>query len=212
MLKLPEHTALLRHHGKHRRLSTARTANGALQLRDSTATHLHFPLSSADLFEDVCRDHIAFGDIAVPPDHAPLNPEDDDDVVPDQHAAFGIHHAIAAAAHPAAGSALRGSAHHSAAAAAAAAIAGTMPDREALWRDFGLDALASSNAGAVGTGLAGRRRRAPAGRTLALRRREGGAGVALRRGAGDGASAASASQEGSVAGSAAAAGQNGMPR
>lgn len=26
----------------------------------------------------------------MPPQHQPLNPEDEDDVVPDQHAAFGI--------------------------------------------------------------------------------------------------------------------------
>lgn len=26
----------------------------------------------------------------VPPQHQPINPEDEDDVVPDQHAAFGI--------------------------------------------------------------------------------------------------------------------------
>lgn len=29
----------------------------------------------------------------MPPQHQPLNPEDEDDVVPDQHAAFGIQRA-----------------------------------------------------------------------------------------------------------------------
>jgi hypothetical protein len=29
----------------------------------------------------------------VPPHHQPINPEDEDDVVPDQHAAFGIQRA-----------------------------------------------------------------------------------------------------------------------
>ena len=29
----------------------------------------------------------------MPPQHQPINPEDEDDVVPDQHAAFGIQRA-----------------------------------------------------------------------------------------------------------------------
>ncbi|KAL1999222.1 hypothetical protein VTN02DRAFT_4868 [Thermoascus thermophilus] len=33
-------------------------------------------------------------DIYVPPQHQPLNPEDEDDVIPDQHAAFGITRAM----------------------------------------------------------------------------------------------------------------------
>jgi hypothetical protein len=33
-------------------------------------------------------------DIYVPPQHQPPNPEDEDDVVPDQHAAFGITRAM----------------------------------------------------------------------------------------------------------------------
>ena len=32
-------------------------------------------------------------DIYIPPHHQPVNPEDEDDVVPDQHAAFGIQRA-----------------------------------------------------------------------------------------------------------------------
>jgi len=32
-------------------------------------------------------------DIYVPPQYQPINPEDEDDVVPDQHAAFGIQRA-----------------------------------------------------------------------------------------------------------------------
>lgn len=59
--------------------------------RDSTRTHVH--LSSgriADLFEDFCRDKLPDDDVYVPPHHQPINPEDEDDVIPDQHAAFGI--------------------------------------------------------------------------------------------------------------------------
>lgn len=46
----------------------------------------------ADLFEDFCSPHsrLPVDDVYVPPQHQPINPEDEDDVVPDQHAAFGI--------------------------------------------------------------------------------------------------------------------------
>ncbi|KAI3335015.1 Apc13p protein-domain-containing protein [Ustulina deusta] len=44
----------------------------------------------ADLFEDFCKDKLPDDEIYVPPHHQPINPEDEDDVVPDQHAAFGI--------------------------------------------------------------------------------------------------------------------------
>ncbi|MCJ1284061.1 hypothetical protein MMC26_003392 [Xylographa opegraphella] len=37
--------------------------------------------------------HLPHEPIYVPPQHQPLNPEDEDDVVPDQHAAFGIQRA-----------------------------------------------------------------------------------------------------------------------
>ena len=44
----------------------------------------------ADLFDDFCKDRLPDDEIYVPPQHQPVNPEDEDDVVPDQHAAFGI--------------------------------------------------------------------------------------------------------------------------
>ncbi len=47
----------------------------------------------ADLFEDFCRDRLPDDEILVPAHHRPVNPEDEDDVVPDQHAAFGIQRA-----------------------------------------------------------------------------------------------------------------------
>lgn len=43
-----------------------------------------------DLFEDFCKDKLPADDVYVPPHLQPINPEDEDDVVPDQHAAFGI--------------------------------------------------------------------------------------------------------------------------
>lgn len=72
------------------------------QSKDTTRTplHLHFP-HHADLFEDFTRTHLAPDEIYVPPQHQPLNPEDEDDVVPDQHAAFGITRAMGANREPA---------------------------------------------------------------------------------------------------------------
>ncbi|KAF2238781.1 hypothetical protein EV356DRAFT_219057 [Viridothelium virens] len=62
--------------------------------RDSSHTYVHLNQPRiADLFEDFCRTRIAPEDIYVLPQHQPVNPEDEDDVVPDQHAAFGIQRA-----------------------------------------------------------------------------------------------------------------------
>lgn len=55
----------------------------------------------ADLFEDFCKDKLPNDDIYVPPQHQPVNPEDEDDVVPDQHAAFGIQRATQKSKEPA---------------------------------------------------------------------------------------------------------------
>lgn len=46
-----------------------------------------------DLFEDFCKDKLPDDEVYVPQQHQPINPEDEDDVVPDQHAAFGIQRA-----------------------------------------------------------------------------------------------------------------------
>ncbi|KAK4982353.1 hypothetical protein LTR66_009328 [Elasticomyces elasticus] len=62
--------------------------------RDSSFTYIHLHHSHhADLLEDFTRTKLPAEDIYVPPQHQPLNPEDEDDVVPDQHAAFGIQRA-----------------------------------------------------------------------------------------------------------------------
>lgn len=66
------------------------------QSRDSNATYLHFHASHhADLLEDFTQSNNQLPDeeIFVPHHLQPLNPEDEDDVVPDQHAAFGIQRA-----------------------------------------------------------------------------------------------------------------------
>ncbi|KAK3370331.1 Apc13p protein-domain-containing protein [Podospora didyma] len=59
--------------------------------KDATYTYVHMQQArDADLFEDFCKDKLPADDIYVPPHLQPINPEDEDDVVPDQHAAFGI--------------------------------------------------------------------------------------------------------------------------
>ncbi|KAF2434011.1 Apc13p-domain-containing protein, partial [Tothia fuscella] len=65
------------------------------QSRDSSRTYLHLHLSShADLFEDFTRSGpLQPDEIFLPVQYQPLNPEDEDDVVPDMHAAFGIQRA-----------------------------------------------------------------------------------------------------------------------
>ncbi|KAL2207947.1 Apc13p-domain-containing protein [Sarocladium strictum] len=62
--------------------------------KDSTFTQVHMHRAGdADLFEDFCRDRLPDDEVYVPPQHQPVNPEDEDDVVPDQHAAYGIQRA-----------------------------------------------------------------------------------------------------------------------
>ncbi|KAF2453243.1 Apc13p protein-domain-containing protein [Lineolata rhizophorae] len=74
---------------------------------DTHHTYLHHHRSShADLLEDFTRSALrapnqADDDIFVPPHLLPPNPEDEDDVVPDMHAAFGIQRATARAREPA---------------------------------------------------------------------------------------------------------------
>lgn len=72
------------------------------QNKDSSYTyiHMHRP-RDADLFEDFCKDKLPADDIYVPPHLQPINPEDEDDVVPDQHAAFGIQKATQKVREPA---------------------------------------------------------------------------------------------------------------
>lgn len=61
------------------------------QNKDGHFTQVHMTRArDADLFDDFTHDQLPADDIYVPPQHQPINPEDEDDVVPDQHAAFGI--------------------------------------------------------------------------------------------------------------------------
>lgn len=57
----------------------------------------------ADLLEsftNMSSSQLAPEDVYIPPHLQPLNPEDEDDVVPDQHAAFGIQRATQARREP----------------------------------------------------------------------------------------------------------------
>lgn len=75
-----------------------------LQSRDSSATYLHLHASHhADLLEQFTDPTLALPaeDIYIAPHLEPLNPEDEDDVVPDQHAAFGIQRATQGRKEPA---------------------------------------------------------------------------------------------------------------
>ncbi|KAF8450033.1 Apc13p protein-domain-containing protein [Kalaharituber pfeilii] len=63
-----------------------RTLYASAMSRDSNRTYVHFNNPrTAELFEDFCRDKIPNDDVYVPPHHQPINPEDEDDVIPDQH-------------------------------------------------------------------------------------------------------------------------------
>ncbi|EME86219.1 uncharacterized protein MYCFIDRAFT_82147 [Pseudocercospora fijiensis CIRAD86] len=62
--------------------------------RDSSFTFLHLHHSHhAHLLEDFTRIKLPAEEIHVASQHQPINPDDEDDIVPDQHAAFGIQRA-----------------------------------------------------------------------------------------------------------------------
>jgi hypothetical protein len=53
------------------------------------------------MLEDFARVKLPAEEIDVPAKHQPSNPDDEDDIVPDQHAAFGIQRATQKAREPA---------------------------------------------------------------------------------------------------------------
>ncbi|KAI9803189.1 MAG: hypothetical protein M1825_001980 [Sarcosagium campestre] len=72
-----------------------------IESRDSNRTYVHLNQTRvADVFEEFSRDHLPLSEIYVPPHLQPVNPEDEDDVVPDQHAAYGITRATQRAREP----------------------------------------------------------------------------------------------------------------
>jgi hypothetical protein len=59
--------------------------------KDSHYTFVHFRAPGlADQWDDFCQDKLPDDAIYVPPHLEPLNPEHEDEVIPNQHAAFGI--------------------------------------------------------------------------------------------------------------------------
>ncbi|KAL2117958.1 hypothetical protein VTJ04DRAFT_7618 [Mycothermus thermophilus] len=70
--------------------------------KDGCFTYIHLHHSHhADLLEDFCKDRLPQDDVYVPPDLQPINPEEEDDVVPDQHAAYGVQKATQKTREPA---------------------------------------------------------------------------------------------------------------
>ncbi|KAI0398293.1 Apc13p protein-domain-containing protein [Xylariaceae sp. FL0594] len=70
--------------------------------KDGCYSYIHMQRPrDADLFDDFCKDKLPHDHIYVPPQHQPPNPEDEDDLVPDQHAAFGIQKATQPSREPA---------------------------------------------------------------------------------------------------------------
>ncbi len=64
------------------------------QNKDGHYTYVHFRSASlADQWDDFCQDRLPDDVIYVPPHLEPLNPEHEDEVIPNQHAAFGIQQA-----------------------------------------------------------------------------------------------------------------------
>ena len=78
---------------------------------------------------------LPFEEIQLPPHLMPINPEDEDDVVPDMHAAFGINRAL--------GQGAEGT--------------GAGSHREPVWRDLGIERLVD-NPPQPTTGVSGARR------------------------------------------------------
>lgn len=59
--------------------------------KDSDRSQVHLAMPRSVLFfEDWNKHKLEFDDILVLPEHEPVNPEEEEDIVPDQQAAFGI--------------------------------------------------------------------------------------------------------------------------
>ena len=103
---------------------------------------------------------LPFEEIHLPPHLMPLNPEDEDDVVPDMHAAFGITRAL-------------GQNGVGGVSDGGAAGAGAGAQREPPWRDLGLERLVEGGppvgTGGVEAGTAARREGKRAGRVAMMR-------------------------------------------
>lgn len=73
-----------------------------VQSLDSSFTHLHLHATKhADLFEDFSKPKLPVEDIMVPEHLKPGSADDEEDIVPDQRAAFGIQRATQKTRQPA---------------------------------------------------------------------------------------------------------------
>ncbi|KIW86313.1 hypothetical protein Z517_01709 [Fonsecaea pedrosoi CBS 271.37] len=118
--------------------------------------------------------YLPFEEITLPPHLMPINPEDEDDVVPDMHAAFGINRAlnqnlVSAAIVPGSAAAAVAAVGMGAGSGAVGADGATTGEasqagatRDPTWRDLGLNALVAdaprNGISAVGMEGVGRRR------------------------------------------------------
>ncbi|KAK9453667.1 Apc13p protein-domain-containing protein [Dipodascopsis uninucleata] len=117
--------------------------------RDSSRSHIHLSNPrTVEFFEEWVSTHLPDEEIQIPPEYQPINPEDEDDVVPDQHAAFGILLSQLRRYRPAAYTAALhgGSISAASAAAAAAAVATATPGglpmsflNVSVWKDLDLN-------------------------------------------------------------------------
>ncbi|ETN44811.1 uncharacterized protein HMPREF1541_09686 [Cyphellophora europaea CBS 101466] len=110
---------------------------------------------------------LPFEEIALPPELMPLNPEDEDGVVPDMHAAFGILRALGPPGHAANGT---GAVGYGQQAGGEESRAGAQRGEE-TWRDLGMEGVLASGGGDA----AGRGARSGIGNASAMgaRHREG---------------------------------------
>lgn len=135
--------------------TTSGAANsGAHNPQDHGNTNLNANPSAAAT-TTIPGHYLPFEEINLPPHLQPLNPEDEDDVVPDMHAAFGINRALnqGGGAGATGGS---GGGHVGTGGPGEASDAGVV--REPAWRDLGIDALvdgaAANENGGAGSGRA----------------------------------------------------------
>lgn len=85
---------------------------------------------------------LPFEEIQLPPHLMPVNPEDEDDVVPDMHAAFGINRALGQNQSGGGGTGIGGHTGTHEQPGGEASNAGTQ--REPVWRDLGLESLVAN--------------------------------------------------------------------
>ncbi|EXJ78502.1 hypothetical protein A1O1_08903 [Capronia coronata CBS 617.96] len=121
-------------------------SNNAQQAQQQQHHHHHQPNGAGGDGSGMAQlpgHFMPFEEIALPPHLMPLNPEDEDDVVPDMHAAFGINRALGQNQAGGAGAArgVGGSGGATGAAEPGGEASNAGVQREPVWRDFGLSGI-----------------------------------------------------------------------